>query len=113
MNISKFASGLLLAGIAVPAFAQNIADDVRCLALSNAFAKNASEEPARQAASRALDFYLGRLDARDDKQAVRSAMQSTKIDPKSAPAEMTACSTRFAKAASTMQSLAKPAAPGR
>ena len=111
MKIVKIIGGLFVAGIAVPAAAQSIPDDVRCLALSNAFAKSATEEPAREAASRALLFYLGRLDARGDPQAVRSAMQSSKIDPKTAPTEMTACSTRFANAAQAMQSLVK-AAPG-
>jgi hypothetical protein len=113
MKNGKFAGAFLIAGVAMPAAAQSIPDDVRCLALSNAFAKSAAEDPARKAASRSLDFYLGRLDARADKQAVASALRSVKIDPKSAPAEMTACSTRFAEAASRMQSLAKPREQGR
>jgi hypothetical protein len=113
MKIIKFAGSMLLAAAAIPAAAQSIPDDVRCLALSNAFAKNATEEPARQAASRALLFYLGRLDARGDPQAIRSAMQSSKIDPKTAPTDMSACSTRFANAAQTMESLVKAAPPGK
>lgn len=111
MKIIKIVGGLLAVGIAIPAAAQSIPDDVRCLALSNAFAKSATEEPAREAASRALIFYLGRLDARGDPQAVKTAMQNSKIDPKTAPTEMSACSTRFANAAQAMQSLVKPKAP--
>jgi hypothetical protein len=113
MKISTLAGGLFLAGIAIPAFAQSVPDDVRCLALSNAFAKSAKEEPARQAATRALFFYLGRLDAHGDRPAVRSAMQNSKIDPKVAGAQMTACSNRFANAAREMESLVKAAPPGR
>lgn len=111
MKIIKVVGGLLIAGIAIPTAAQSIPDDVRCLALSNAFAKNAADEQAREAASRALIFYLGRLDARGDPQAVRNAMQSAKIDPKTAPTEMSGCSTRFANAAQAMQSLVKPVPP--
>ena len=76
-------------------------------------ANAAAEEPAREAASRALLFYLGRLDARGDPQAIKNAMQGSKIDPKTAPAEMSACSARFANAAQTMQSLVKSAPPGK
>lgn len=113
MKIIKFVGGLFVAAVAIPAAAQSIPDDVRCLELSNAFAKSATEEPAREAASRALLFYLGRLDARGNPQAIKSAMQSSKIDPKTAPTEMSACSTRFANAAQAMQSLAKSAPPGK
>ena len=113
MKIIKIVGGLFVAGIAVPTAAQTIPDDVRCMALSNAFAKSAAEEPAREAASRALLFYLGRLDARGDPQAIKNAMQGSKIDPKTAPAEMSACSARFANAAQTMQSLVKSAPPGK
>lgn len=108
MKIGRFVVAFLMAGVAMPATGQSIPEDARCLVLSNAFARSAAEDSARKAASRSLDFYLGRLDAHKDKQAVGSALQKVKIDPKSAPAEMTACSTRFAEAASQMQTLAKP-----
>ena len=113
MNIIKVAAGLVLAGMAIPAAAQTIPDDVRCLALSNAFAKSATEEAARDAASRSLIFYLGRLDARQDPAAIRSAMQASKIDPKTAPDQMSACSTRFATAAQAMQSLVQAPTPAK
>src|SRR6188508_1137946 len=103
----KFAVGLSLAGITAPAFAQSIPDDVRCLALSNGFSQSATEGPARDSAGKVMLFYLGRLDARGDPQAVRSAMQSTKIDQKTASAEMTACARRVETAAQAIQSTAK------
>lgn len=113
MKIINVIGGMFVAGMAIPAAAQSLPDDVRCLALSNAFAKSATEEPARDAASRALIFYLGRLDARGDPQAVRSAMQSSKIDPKTAPTDMSACSSRFANAAQAMQALVTAPPPGK
>lgn len=113
MKIINVIGGVFVAGMAIPAAAQSLPDDVRCLALSNAFAKSATEEPARDAASRALIFYLGRLDARGDPQAVRSAMQSSKIDPKTAPTDMSACSSRFANAAQAMQALVTAPQPGK
>jgi hypothetical protein len=121
MNNITFAGCALLVGMAVaapaqtptPRPAQTIADDVRCLVLSNAFAKGATEETARQAAAHALVFYLGRLDARGDPQAVKTAMQTEKVDPKTASADMTACATRFEQAAQAMQALGKPAEPGK
>lgn len=113
MKIINVIGGMFVAGMAIPAAAQSLPDDVRCLALSNAFAKSATEEPARDAASRALIFYLGRLDARGDPQAVRSAMQSSKIDPKTAPTDMSACSSRFANAAQAMQALVTAPQPGK
>ncbi|RYD81698.1 MAG: hypothetical protein EOP61_42700 [Sphingomonadales bacterium] len=113
MTFIKCAVSLVLAGIAVSASAQSVPDDVRCLALSNTFAKNATEEPARQAASKALLFYLGRLDARGDPAAVKSAIQSAKIDSKTAPADMSACLARVKNAARSIETVGKAPPAGR
>jgi len=107
MDIIKRAIALSLAGIAVPATAQSITDDVRCLALSNGFAQKATEVPAREAASKALIFYIGRLDARGNPQAIKSAMLSGNIDGKTASVEMNACIKRFANAAKAIEALGK------
>jgi hypothetical protein len=112
MKIITFVSGALLIGMAGPAPAQSVADDVHCLVLSNAFARGGKEEAARQAAARTLVFYLGRLDAHADPQAVKSAMQNVKIDPKTAPAEMEACAARFEHAVQAIQALGTPPQPG-
>jgi hypothetical protein len=98
--------------MAPPAAAQTIADDVRCLVLSNAFANGAAEEAQKQAAARTLVFYLGRLDAQAP-QAVKSAMQTVKIDEKTASADMNACSARLGNAVQTIQALGKPPEPGK
>jgi hypothetical protein len=112
MKIITFAGGALLVGMATPAPAQTVADDVQCLVLSNAFAKGASEEAAKQSAARTLVFYLGRLDAHADPQAVKSAMQALKVDPKTASTAMTACATRFQHAVQALQALGSPPEPG-
>jgi hypothetical protein len=99
--------------MAAPAPAQTIADDVQCLVLSNAFATGGKEEAARQAGARTLVFYLGRLDARGDPQAVKNAVQTVKIDPKTAAADMSACAARYERAVQAIQALGKPPEPGR
>ena len=113
MNIIKFAGVALLAGMSAPVPAQTVADDVQCLVLSNAFAKGGTEEAARQAGARTLVFYLGRLDARADPQAIKNAMQSIKIDPKTAPTDMSACAVRYEHAVQAIQALGKPPELGR
>jgi hypothetical protein len=109
MKMITFASGALLAGMATPAPAQTIADDVQCLELSGAFAQGATEDAAKQAAARAVFFYFGRLDHADP-QAVKSAMQNLKIDPNTASAGMTACAARLEHAVQAIQALGKPPA---
>ena len=111
MKTIGFITGALLVGLAVPASAQSVADDVHCLVLSNAFARGGKEEAARQAAARTLVFYLGRLDAHADPQAVKSAMQAVKIDPKTAPTDMEACAARFEHAVQAIQALGTPPPP--
>jgi hypothetical protein len=113
MKPIKFIGGALLAGMAAPVAAQTIANDVQCLVLSNAFATGGTEEAARQAGARTLVFYLGRLDARADPQAVKTAMQAVKLDPKTASAEMSACAARYEHAVQAIQALGKPPEPGR
>jgi hypothetical protein len=113
MKIINFVGGALLVGLAAPAPAQTVVDDVRCLRLSNAFAQGATEEPMRQASARTLLFYLGRLDARADPQAVKNAMQTVKVDPKTASTDMVACAQRVEHAVQAMEALGKPPEPGK
>jgi hypothetical protein len=112
MKISKFVFGLFLAATVSPASAQSVPSDVRCLLLSNAFAKQTGAEQGRQAAAQALIFYVGRLDGRADAAAITSAMrtQSASIDMKTAGTEMQACVARLAHAQQTIQELGRAAA---
>ncbi len=113
MTASKFAIALLIAGVVSPACAQTVPEDVRCMLLSNMFAKYASDEKVRNAAARSLVFYIGRLDGRADAQTIASAMraQASSIDPKTSGPAMDACASRVARAAQSIQALAKTVAP--
>lgn len=118
MKISKLALGLFLAASAIPASAANPPaanppSDVRCLLLSNAFAKSANNDQAKQVAAQTLIFYVGRLDGRMAPAALEAAMrsQASSIDPKTAGPEMTACATRLARAQQTITTLGRAAAP--
>jgi hypothetical protein len=115
MKISKIAAALLLLTASAPVFAQSVPDDARCLVLSNAFAKGATDTRARQAAAQSMIFYLGRLDGRAAPRVIADAMraQSDKIDPKTASSEMNACAGRVGHAMQAIQALTKPAAPAK
>lgn len=120
MKINKLALGLLLAVSAFPAMAANPPaanppSDVRCLLLSNGFAKSASNDQAKQVAAQTLIFYVGRLDGRMAPAALEAAMraQSSSIDPKTAGPEMTACAARLARAQQAITALGREAATQR
>jgi hypothetical protein len=114
MKISTFVAGLVLAGLAAPALAQSVPDDVRCLMLSNVFAKKAKEARGREAAAQALLFYVGRLDGRADPHAITAAMRAQgRIDEHTASTEMGACAKRVFQAEQTIQALGRAAAPAK
>ena len=54
-----FAAGLLILGLVSSAQAQTVPDDVRCLLLSNMFAKQGGNERGRQVAAQSLLFFAG------------------------------------------------------
>jgi hypothetical protein len=114
MKISKLVAALFLVAIGTPALAQSVPDDVRCLVLSNIFSRNAKETPGRESAAKSLLFYLGRLDGRADVRTITNAMRALngKIDPKTAPAEMSACAARIVHAQQTIQAAGRAAASG-
>jgi hypothetical protein len=113
MTAGKFAVALLIVGIVSPASAQTVSEDVRCMLLSNIFAKGASDEKVRNGASLNLAFYIGRLDGRADPQGIASAMrtQASSIDQKTAGPAMDACASRLARASQSIQALGKTVAP--
>ena len=115
MTASKLAVALLIVGIVSPASAQTVPEDVRCMLLSNVFAKGASDEKVRNGATQNLAFYIGRLDGRADPQGIASAIrtQASSIDPKTAGPAMDACASRMARAAQSIQALGKTAAPNK
>lgn len=111
----KAGSCLALITLAAPVWAQDIPSDVRCMLISNVFAKSASDDQAKDLASRILLFFAGRLDARDAAPAITTSIrdESGKIDPKTAAAEMNACRDRMVKATQALQAMAPSPASGR
>lgn len=95
--------------LSTAASAQSVSDDVHCVVLSGAFAANGSTDNAKQIAGRTMAFYVGRLDGRGNPQAIKSQIQATKIDPKTASAGMVACANRMNQAGRAL--LPGPAAP--
>lgn len=59
-------TGMILASALLPspAAAQSIDEDIRCMVLSNVFAKGAKDAVPREAAANSLLYYLGRVAAR-------------------------------------------------
>jgi hypothetical protein len=113
MTASKFAIALLIAGSLSPASAQSVPEDVRCMLLSNIFAKGASDEKARNVAGQNLAFYIGRLEGRANPQAIATAMraQASSIDPKTSGPAMDACASRLARAAQSIQAIGNTSLP--
>ena len=105
---------LVLGGVPAGAQAQTVADDARCLFLSNAFASGAKNPESRQAAASAGAFFLGRLQGRAAPAAIRSAFnQNSTLKIAQAGPIMNACVARAARADAEMRALLAPVAGGR
>lgn len=113
MKIRTLAVSLLLAGLAWPATAQTVPQDVRCLLLSNAFGQAGTDDRAKQMARQSLIFYLGRLDGRAEAQAITAAVRTEgpAIDPKKASDEMNGCVARMERTQQMIQTAVRAAAP--
>jgi hypothetical protein len=101
--------------LASPASAQTVDSDIRCFLLSNAFAKQASDEKARTLAAASLTFYLGRLDAKSTVPAIADSIRRnrTTIDPKTAGAQMSACAAHMGRLEQSIQAAVKGTAPSK
>lgn len=115
MKIHSFAAILAVIGLAAPASAQTVPDDVRCLLLSNATSKVASDDRAKAIASEALLFFVGRVDGRASDPVIINTMreQVPTIDPKKAGTEMNACVARVQSSKQRMQRLGQSAQAGQ
>lgn len=114
MNIAKLAAGLLLMGLVAPASAQTVTEDLRCLLLSNMFAKQpTAPENAKRVATQSVSFYAGRLDGRTDTQSLSAAVRANlgPLDPKAAAAQLTACAQRMERSVASLQSSIRAIAP--
>jgi len=105
---------IALAAPAASAPAQTVADDARCLFLSNAFAAQATDPGRRQLATSTGAFFLGRLEGRASPTAVKSAFnQNGTLTIAQAKAMMNACVARASRADAQMRALVGPLAQGR
>jgi hypothetical protein len=113
MIIRTFAAALVVLGLVSSAHAQTVPDDVRCLVLSNMFAKAGGDARIKEAAAQSLLYYMGRLDARANAQAITAAMrtQGATINAQTAPTEMSACAARLQRAQQMIQAAGRAAAP--
>lgn len=100
------------AALASPASAQVVDSDVRCFLLSNAFAKQASDDKARSVAAASLAFYLGRLDGKTTAPGIAAAIRrdGPMIDPKTAGAQMSACAAHMTRLEQAIQAAVKAGA---
>lgn len=82
--------------------------DVRCLILSNAFAKTGINPQAKKAAESSAFYYLGRIDGRIGDAQLRAALEghAKTIKAATAGAEMQACVRRMQASGMRVQSLA-------
>jgi len=108
---------LLVAAAGLPAtaaHAQTVADDARCLFLSNAYASRATDPARRQIATSAGAYFLGRLDGRASPAAIRTAFaESGKLKTAEASSLMNACVRRAERADMRMREVLGPATQGR
>jgi hypothetical protein len=115
-KITTVASILFFISLASPACAQSAIDgDVRCFLLSNAFAKQATDEKARGLAATSLAFYLGRLDAKANVATIADAIRRDRqtIDPKTAGTQMSTCAAHMGRLEQSIETAVKSGAPAK
>lgn len=115
MKPNMIAASLFLIGLAVPASAQGIQEDIRCVLLSGMFAKGAKDEKGKQIARLTGAFYLGRVDGRADAKAITDILraESKAFDPKTAGPLMDACAAKLGVAQKSMNDLGRTLAPAK
>lgn len=75
MKLTKILAAAALIAPATAASAQS-ATDARCIVLSNVFAREGKDEPAKQLAEASLYFYLGRLNTVPTAAQLKTALDS-------------------------------------
>lgn len=94
--------------ISSPAGAQTIADEVRCVLLSNALTAGSKDAHARQVGASVGSYFMGRLDTRPSAQ-VKAALaaQNKQMASSQAVSTMNACAARATRAEAQLRMLAK------
>lgn len=107
-HLNAAALAILAALVPSTAGAQTIADEVRCVMLSNALATGSSNPRGRQIGASVGSYFMGRLDARAPAQ-VKAALAAQKRQVASAQAAtmMDACVKRASRAEAQLRALAK------
>ena len=111
--ITQAAFGLALTAFAAaPAFAQGI-NDVRCLLVSNLFAKAAKDPKQKTVAEISKYYYLGRIQGRLNAAQLKAQalVQVKSLTPKTAGAAMTACAKQLQASARSVEATLSQAAP--
>jgi len=100
-------------GLAAPAAAQSVDDDVRCLLASNFFARTEKDPAKRQLATASSAFYLGRLDARISNDQLKNAVtaQAKTMTSASVAPTMNGCAKRLNQKGVALHTLAPGGAP--
>ena len=93
--------------------AQTVADDAKCLLVSNTYARTSTTQEARVIAGSTAAFYLGRIDGRVSPAALKAALaaQQKLLTEKNGPAIMKACTERLGQVERTISAMARPANP--
>jgi hypothetical protein len=91
------------------------ANDMRCLLVSNLFAKSGKEPKAKRVGEVAAYFYLGRIDGRVSSDQLRTAMreQQKTVTAENAGAVMAACARRMEASARSVQAVGRQLAPSK
>ncbi len=108
-------AAMLAMGMAAPLDAQSVNDDVRCLLVSNAFARGEKDPAKNQIAKIAGAFYLGRLDTRLSTAELKAALlaQSKTMTPAAAGPVMNGCVRRLLQKSGAAGPANPPAAKPR
>jgi hypothetical protein len=93
--------------------AQTVADDAKCLLVSNTYARTSTTQEARVIAGSTAAFYLGRIDGRVSPTALKAALaaQHKLLTAANGPAIMKACTERLGQVERSVSAMALPANP--
>ena len=110
-----------IGAIAAPASAQDVGTDVRCILVSNVFARIETDATRKQLAQASAMYFTGRVTARLSAPQIKAQFlaQSKAVDKYNGGPIMTACAKRFQQDQRMLQGIgqelqkSKPAAPAK
>lgn len=110
-----------IGAITAPASAQDVGSDVRCILVSNVFARIETDATRKQLAQASAMYFTGRVTGRLSAPQIKAQIlaQSKSVDKNTGGPIMTACAKRFQQDQRMMQGIgmelqkSKPAAPAK